>query len=156
MIGLLSGLLFGLGLVVSGMVLPQKVQGFLDISGQWDPSLMLVMGGALAVFLPGYFWLIRPRRRALNGSPFHLPTKTRLDRHLLLGSALFGIGWGLGGICPGPAMASLPVGSAALWVFVLAMLAGIKLVCWWEAKRHSLSSKAAADENVTCEPSVSH
>ena len=135
MIALLSGVLFGLGLALSGMVLPQKVQGFLDVSGQWDPSLMLVMAGALLVYLPGYFYWVKPRQLAWNREHFHLPTKTRLDGRLVFGSALFGIGWGLGGICPGPALTALPVGGVMLWSFVLAMVSGIKVVCWWELRQ---------------------
>ena len=135
-IGLLSGVLFGLGLAVSGMILPQKVQGFLDITGVWDPSMMLVMGGALLVFMPGYLLLVKPRQRALNGEPFHLPTKRPIDRRLLLGSALFGIGWGLGGVCPGPALANLADSSFPLLAFIVAMLLGMRLVCGWD-KRHS-------------------
>ena len=135
MIALLSGVLFGLGLALSGMVLPQKVQGFLDVSGQWDPSLMLVMAGALLVYLPGYFYWVKPRQWAWNGEHFHLPTKTRLDGRLVFGSALFGIGGGLGGICPGPAITALPVGGVMLWSFVLAMVSGIKVVCWWELRQ---------------------
>lgn len=134
-IGLASGLLFGLGLGVSGMILPQKVQDFLDIAGEWDPSLMLVMGGALLVFMPGYFWLVKPRRLALNGDVIHLPAKRQIDRRLLLGSALFGIGWGLGGVCPGPALVNLVNMSLPLLVFIVSMLLGIWLVCRWDARR---------------------
>lgn len=135
MIGLVSGLLFGLGLGVSGMILPQKVQNFLDIAGEWDPSLMLVMGGALLVFMPGYFWLVKPRRQALNGDAFRVPPAGKVDRRLLLGSALFGIGWGLGGVCPGPALANLVGSALPLLVFVAAMLLGIWLICRWDAWR---------------------
>lgn len=128
-ISLLSGALFGIGLTLSGMVLPQKVQGFLDVAGNWDPSLALVMAGALLIFTPGYFLLIRPRQKSLLGLSIHLPKRSDIDVRLVAGSALFGVGWGLVGICPGPAMASLLVGGGKLLLFVVALLAGIKLVC---------------------------
>ncbi len=133
-ISLLCGTLFGLGLTLSGMVLPSKVLGFLDLFGDWDPSLALVMGGALLIFMPGYFWLVKPRASSVSGAPFHLPSKRQLDGRLVMGSALFGIGWGLVGVCPGPALTSLVTAQWPLLLFVLAMLAGIKLVCWWEAR----------------------
>jgi len=124
----LSGLLFGLGLAVSGMADPDKVLAFLDPLGAWDPSLALVMGGALAVALPGFAW-VRRRGHALCGV-LQLPTNTRVDRDLLLGAAIFGIGWGLAGYCPGPALAGLGRGSLeSLWV-VPAMFAG-----FWIADR---------------------
>lgn len=132
-ISLLCGGLFGLGLALSGMLDPAKVQGFLDISGRWDPSLALVMGTALAVFMPGYFWLVRPRRQSLNGETFHLSTKRQLEPSLLLGAGLFGIGWGLVGVCPGPAVSMLVTGQWSVLWFVLALLTGIKLVCMWQA-----------------------
>lgn len=128
-ISLLSGTLFGIGLTFSGMVLPQKVQGFLDVAGNWDPSLALVMAGALLIFIPGYFLLIKPRQESVLGLAFHLPKRSDIDGRLVAGSALFGVGWGLVGICPGPAMASLLVGGGKLLLFVVALLVGIKLVC---------------------------
>ena len=131
---LFCGSLFGLGLTLSGMVLPQKVQGFLDVTGAWDPSLALVMVGALAVFMPGYFWVVKPRTNALCGEPFRLPTKRQLDWRLLGGSLLFGIGWGLVGICPGPAITALVTGQWPILLFVVAMLVGIKLACWLESR----------------------
>ena len=122
----LVGLLFGLGLIVSGMSDPAKVLGFLDLAGAWDPSLALVMGGAIALGLPGFAWA-RRRSRSLLGAPMRLPTRQAVDAPLLIGSALFGIGWGLAGYCPGPALAGLGIGSIeALW-FIPAMLAGILL-----------------------------
>lgn len=129
-ISLLSGIVFGLGLTLSGMVLPSKVQNFLDVSGNWDPSLALVMGGALLVFMPGYFWLVKPRSRAVNGDEFHVSSRSKLDLRLLLGSILFGVGWGLVGICPGPAITALVTGQWQILLFVVAMLVGIKLACW--------------------------
>lgn len=123
---LLSGALFGAGLVVSGMVQPAKVIGFLDVGGSWDPSLALVMGAAVAVHAAAVAW---SRRRAapLFAERFALPTRRDLDPALVGGAALFGVGWGLAGLCPGPALiASLAAPSAV--VFVLAMLSGTALV----------------------------
>ena len=128
-ISLLSGTLFGVGLTLSGMVLPQKVQGFLDVAGNWDPSLALVMAGALLIFMPGYFLLVRPRQKSLLREEFHLAKRSGIDLQLVAGSSLFGVGGGLVGICPGPAIASLLVGGEKLLLFVVAMLAGIKLMC---------------------------
>ncbi|MFY2763615.1 DUF6691 family protein [Arenimonas sp. MALMAid1274] len=101
----IAGLLFGLGLAVAGMADPEKVLAFLDVLGNWDPSLAFVMGGALAVAVPG-FALVRRRGRAVCG-PLQLPGKRTVDRDLLLGAVLFGVGWGLAGYCPGPALAGL-------------------------------------------------
>lgn len=120
------GLLFGFGLLLSGMTDPGKVQGFLDIAGHWDPSLALVMGGAIGVaLLP--FQSARARRKTWLGMPMQLPTARQIDRRLIVGSTLFGIGWGLAGICPGPGLVllGLDLGHGAL--FVGAMLAGMGL-----------------------------
>jgi uncharacterized protein len=125
-VSLLSGLLFGLGLIVAGMANPAKVIGFLDLAGPWDPSLALVMGGAIAIGLPG-FAFARSRGHSLLGAPISPPATTRIDRRLLLGAALFGAGWGLSGICPGPALVLMGAGAAKGWVFGLAMLAGMGL-----------------------------
>lgn len=124
---LVVGLLFGLGLMLAGMTDPGKVIGFLDLAGNWDPSLAFVMGGAIAVGL-GAFALARRRTVAFLGGAMHLPTARDIDKRLLLGSLLFGIGWGLGGFCPGPALVSLATGNAKAIVFVVAMLAGMALV----------------------------
>lgn len=123
---LLTGLLFGAGLIVSGMANPAKVQNFLDITGTWDPSLAFVMGGAIAVTLPGYI-LLRRREGPWFASSFQWPSATDLDGRLLGGAALFGAGWGLGGFCPGPAMTSLSFGGVGTIVFVVAMCAGFML-----------------------------
>ncbi|TDY89149.1 UNVERIFIED_ORG: hypothetical protein DFO49_3253 [Herbaspirillum seropedicae] len=128
---LAAGLLFGLGLIVSGMADPAKVLGFLDLAGQWDPSLALVMGGAIAIGLPA-FTLARKRQRTLLGEPMQLPTARTIDRRLVLGSLLFGIGWGIAGICPGPALVLLGMSSGKGLAFVLAMLAGMLLFRWNE------------------------
>ena len=120
------GLLFGLGLILSGMTDPRKVLGFLDLAGDWDPSLALVMGGAIAVGVLA-FALAKRRGSSLLGSPLHLPTNTRLDRRLILGSLAFGIGWGMAGLCPGPALVSMAAGQGKALLFVLAMLAGMRI-----------------------------
>lgn len=123
---LITGLIFGLGLILSGMTNPAKVIGFLDLAGHWDPSLGFVMAGAIVVsFLP--FRLAKGMSRALLGGPIRLPTATAtdIDRRLVLGSVAFGTGWGLAGYCPGPALALLLSGGTKPLVFVLAMLAGM-------------------------------
>lgn len=119
-----SGLLFGLGLVESGLINPAKVLNFLDITGTWDASLALTMGAAVVTTGLGYrIALAKPA--PLFGSGFHLPTATAVDARLVTGAALFGIGWGLVGYCPGPAIAALSAGSVSTFIFVAAMLAGM-------------------------------
>ena len=120
----LSGLLFGLGLTVSAMVNPAKVIGFLDIAGNWDPSLALVMIGGLLITLPA-FQLILKRDRPLLESRFFLPARTDIDRRLIGGAILFGIGWGLAGLCPGPALTALVTLNSSLVLFVVAMIGGM-------------------------------
>jgi uncharacterized membrane protein YedE/YeeE len=123
---LAAGLVFGLGLVVSGMIDPAKVLNFLDLFGSWDPSLAFVMAGAVAVTLVGYRLVLR-RPGPLLGDGFALPTRSDLDRRLLVGAAVFGIGWGLGGYCPGPALTALGLAATGTLVFVPAMLIGMAL-----------------------------
>ncbi|WP_029001962.1 YeeE/YedE family protein [Azohydromonas australica] len=123
---LLAGLVFGLGLIVSGMADPAKVLGFLDLAGAWDPSLAFVMGGAIGVGLVG-FALAGRRTRSVLGQEMKLPTARHIDRRLVGGSLLFGIGWGIAGFCPGPGLVALGMGEAKALVFVLAMLAGMGL-----------------------------
>ena len=129
----ITGLAFGLGLLLSGMADPAKVLGFLDLAGAWDPSLAFVMAGATAVGAIG-FAFARRRRASLLGDPVRLPTSTRIDRRLLAGSLLFGVGWGLAGFCPGPALVALGLGNAKAVVFVVAMLAGMGLFEFLEAR----------------------
>ena len=117
------GLIFGLGLAVSGMLNPSKVSAFLDLAGAWDPSLAFVMGGGLAVNALFFHLLKRPSPYLAES--FSLPTLTRLDRPPLIGAALFGIGWALGGLCPGPAIASLAYGSSEAMFFFIAMASGL-------------------------------
>ena len=121
---LIAGLIFGTGLILSGMANPIKVQNFLDFFGSWDPSLALVMGGAILVTMPG-FWLVQKRKTPFFNNVFNLPTRTDFDFRLLAGAAIFGIGWGLGGFCPGPAVTSLSLAAKGTLVFVPAMLIGM-------------------------------
>ena len=129
----LAGLVFGLGLILSGMGNPAKVQNFLDFFGTWDPSLAFVMGGAIGVGLIAFAWAKR-RSVSLLGEPMQLPTSTVIDHKLLTGSALFGIGWGLAGFCPGPALMNLATLTPQVWLFVAAMLAGMWAQHLWAAK----------------------
>jgi uncharacterized membrane protein YedE/YeeE len=121
---LIVGLIFGLGLIVSGMTDPSKVIGFLDLAGRWDPSLGMVMGGAILVGSVA-FRVAGHRQRALLGGPMRLPTASHIDRRLVLGGLVFGAGWGLAGYCPGPALASLLSGSPKPLIFGAAMLVGM-------------------------------
>ncbi|GAA4859995.1 YeeE/YedE family protein [Luteimonas vadosa] len=118
-----AGALFGLGLAVSGMTNPDKVLNFLDVAGHWDPSLALVMGGALLVTVPGFAW-VRRRGRSACGDALPTTPGSRIDARLVGGSALFGIGWGIAGYCPGPALANLAHGTLEALVFVAALLLG--------------------------------
>ncbi|MBB3014783.1 DUF6691 family protein [Cupriavidus alkaliphilus] len=126
LMALLAGLVFGIGLILSGMANPAKVLGFLDLAGTWDPSLAFVMAGAILVGV-GAFALARRRRRSWLGLPMQWPALATVTPRLLLGSAAFGIGWGLAGFCPGPALVALGAGYAKAWGFVAAMLAGMAL-----------------------------
>jgi uncharacterized membrane protein YedE/YeeE len=123
---LASGIVFGFGLSLSGMLNPARVQGFLDIFGAWDPSLAFVLGGAVFVAFIGVQMMKRMKRPAFDES-FHLPTSTRIDAPLVVGSALFGLGWGIGGFCPGPGVASLSIGLSETIAFVVSMLLGMTL-----------------------------
>jgi uncharacterized protein len=127
LVSLVAGTLFGAGLVIGGMTDPGKVIGFLDLAGRWDPSLAFVMGTALCVTLPVFQLVVRRRSQPLLDVRFHLPTKTDLDPQLIGGAVLFGIGWGIAGLCPGPAIASLVSGTPELVAFVAAMMAGMWL-----------------------------
>ncbi|NGY03211.1 DUF6691 family protein [Solimonas terrae] len=126
LIGLLAGLLFGAGLTIGGMVQPQKVLGFLDLAGVWDPSLAFVMGGGLLVAFPA-FALARRRDRPLFDLAFQIPTRNDIDKRLIVGAVLFGVGWGIAGYCPGPAIAALSALHPATLLFCVAMVAGMWL-----------------------------
>jgi uncharacterized protein len=127
------GLLFGLGLIVSGMVNPAKVLNFLDITGSWDPSLAFVMGGAVIVTFFGYR-LVFQQPRPIYDSVFHVPTANKIDNRIILGPALFGIGWGLAGFCPGPAFTALGTGQASAVTVVIAMIVGMIAARWLALK----------------------
>lgn len=131
---LLVGLLFGIGLIVSGMTDPAKVLGFLDLAGQWDPSLAFVMLGAIAVGLVG-FARARRRKTSLLRAPMRLPVARHVDTRLVLGSVMFGVGWGLAGFCPGPALTALGMGESRALLFVGAMLAGMGIYEVLERRR---------------------
>lgn len=124
LVALCTGLLFGAGLVVSGMTQPVKVLGFLDVTGRFDASLMLVMVGAIAVHFLGYRY-VRRRSAPMFDDKFQVPTRRDIDAKLIIGALLFGAGWGLGGYCPGPAIVSLPGGGLSALTFVFAMLIGM-------------------------------
>jgi uncharacterized membrane protein YedE/YeeE len=139
LITLIAGLIFGLGLIISGMADPAKVQNFLDFFGTWDPSLIFVMGGAIAVTMPG-FWLVARRPQPIFDSEFHLPELQLIDVRLISGAAIFGLGWGLGGFCPGPAVTALPIATNGTLVFVATMLFGMLLAKYfgnWVDGRYS-------------------
>ena len=124
LVALACGLVFGAGLAISGMTNPAKVLGFLDVAGAWDPTLVFVMGGGLAVTSVGYAWARRNAGPWLGGR-FGWPTRTGVDARLVGGAVLFGIGWGLVGLCPGPALANLARGSAPVTIFVTAMIVAV-------------------------------
>jgi uncharacterized membrane protein YedE/YeeE len=123
---LFAGLLFGIGLIVSGMANPEKVLGFLDLAGQWDPSLAFVMGGAIMVGLVA-FTIARKRTLSFLGLTMKLPTNRTIDRRLVIGSVVFGVGWGIAGFCPGPALVALGGGEIKAVVFVASMVTGMIL-----------------------------
>ncbi|WP_218044236.1 DUF6691 family protein [Kiloniella majae] len=131
-VALIAGLIFGLGLIVSEMVNPAKILAFLDVAGDWDPSLAFVMGGALITAGIGYK-LIFSRSRPVLSSDFLLPVKKEIDSKLVMGAALFGIGWGITGLCPGPALTSFLIGSTEIFVFLFAMVFGV--FCFKTIKR---------------------
>lgn len=140
---LLIGIIFGMGLMVAGMANPAKVLGFLDLFGAWDPSLAFVMGGGLMTSAAGFWLFAKKRQRAILSETFRLPTATEVTPRLIFGSALFGVGWGLAGICPGPA---LTLAGTGLWqglVFVLAMLIGM-IVQHFAAQHCPLSDRCAS------------
>jgi|TARA_B110000014_G_scaffold251934_1_gene229705 hypothetical protein len=123
-ISLISGIIFGFGLVISGMTNPEKVLGFLSITHNWDASLIFVMGGAILVFAP-FFFLLKNKEVSALGTKVELPKKQDLDKKLVIGSALFGVGWGLVGLCPGPAIAAIATFDPIVIVFLVSMYAGV-------------------------------
>ena len=139
---LLSGLIFGVGLIISGMTDPSKVRGFLDVVGAWDPSLAFVMGGAIMIGIFA-FGLASRRSRALLGGPLRMPATWPIDRQLLLGSLTFGVGWGLAGYCPGPAVASLLTGGMKPLIFTAGMLVGMAIF-----EIHGMLARSRAGEQL--------
>jgi uncharacterized membrane protein YedE/YeeE len=141
----ITGLLFGIGLILSGMTDPGKVMGFLDVFGSWDPSLAFVMGGAVLVSFAG-FLLANRRAKTFFGEALHLPGSRDIDSRLVLGSAVFGVGWGLAGYCPGPALVSLGAGQEKAAIFAVAMIAGMFLYEAAERIRRRSSTAAQPAE----------
>ena len=142
LLSLVTGMIFGAGLAISDMINPARVLNFFDIAGTWDPTLLFVMGGALAVTAIGYR-LTFARGKALSGGSFNLPDLTRIDLPLIGGSAIFGIGWGIAGFCPGPAIAALVSLQPKVWLFVAAMAAGMTGTKYWRSR------KAATNATLT-------
>ncbi len=140
-----AGLLFGFGLILSGMTDPAKVRAFLDITGQWNPALAFVMGGAILAALPAFAWA-RRHRTTLAGAPLSLPDRTLIDARLVGGAALFGGGWGLSGLCPGPALVVGSSGSLPVLVFVAAMAVGLLLSRRFLAPRAPAAPAGAAPQ----------
>jgi len=146
-----SSLLFGTGLVVSGMTLPEKVVGFLNITGPWDPSLALVMVGAIVVHAV-LFRLIVRRPSPLFAQRFSIPTRRDLDGRLLAGAAIFGVGWGLGGVCPGPGLVATMSGALPMVQFTGGMLGGMALFRLWDSLQSKSAAAAAVSPTKTLEP----
>lgn len=140
-IGLTTGFIFGLGLCLSRMTDPAVIQGFLDLAGAWDPTLVFVMAGGVAVTFVGYRFVLR-RKQPLWAPKFSVPTASTIDAPLISGSAIFGIGWGLAGYCPGPAVVSLASGRRAVVLFVVAMLVGMIAVRWMRLSRSAAMHQA--------------
>lgn len=140
---LLAGLVFGIGLILSGMANPAKVLGFLDLAGAWDPSLALVMAGAIAVGVVA-FAIAHRRSVSLLGAAMNLPSARHLDRRLVIGSTVFGIGWGIAGFCPGPALVAVGMGAGKALVFVVAMLAGMGLFELFERRKRGAGAAAVS------------
>lgn len=131
---LFSGLFFGVGLTLSEMINPRRVLGFLDVAGTWDPTLAFVMGGALLVSFPTFF-LVKKLKKPVCGGNFQIPTNRVIDKQLVIGAALFGVGWGIVGFCPGPALAALVTGQGKVLLFFASMLVGMGLFRLWEGLR---------------------
>lgn len=151
LVGLIAGLLFGVGLVLGGMTEPGKVRGFLDFGRGWDPTLAFVMAAAIAVHFTAYR-VVRGRRAPVLSHGFQIPTRRDIDAKLLTGAALFGLGWGLGGYCPGPAVASLTTGAPAVLAFVAAMLGASLLTAraeaWLAARKPDTTTEATTENHV--------
>jgi uncharacterized membrane protein YedE/YeeE len=146
LITLVAGLMFGTGLLLSGMANPAKVQNFLDLFGTWDPSLAFVMGGAISITMPGY-WLVTQRAKPFFNDVFHMPKSTDFDSRLISGATIFGVGWGLGGFCPGPAVTALPLATTGTIIFVIMMLIGMAVAkyfgLWCHRRAWDLAGKTS-------------
>jgi len=144
-LGLLSGFIFGLGLVVSGMSNPAKVLNFLDVAGAWDPSLLFVLGGATVTTFFGYR-LVWRRERPLSDVAFQIPTRRDISPRLIAGSVLFGLGWGASGFCPGPAWTAVPLLSTGILAFMPSMVVGMLLTRWWTTRSNEDVLQTAPSE----------
>jgi uncharacterized membrane protein YedE/YeeE len=131
-ISIISGILFGLGMNISGMVNPENIIGFLDIFGNWKPELIFVMGGALVVFAPIYHFVIKKKNHAIDGERFSFPKNKKIDKKLIIGATIFGLGWGIGGFCPGPVIASFMSFSPTIFIFFISMVLGMFLAIKFE------------------------
>jgi len=134
LVALIAGLIFGVGLTVSQMVDPNKVLNFLDITGNWDGSLIFVMAAATIVFSTAYWLLINKRTVSLSGNPISLPNITGVNRQLIIGATIFGLGWGLTGVCPGPVIANITGGEPKIFAFIVVMVIGMKASEWVKSK----------------------
>ncbi len=134
LVAFVSGLLFAIGLTVAEMVDPKRVLGYLDVSGDWDSTLLYVMGAAFVVFSSGYWLLVYKRAVSLTGNPILISAKSAVSKPLIVGAAIFGLGWGLTGICPGPALANISGGEPKMIIFVAVMILGMKTSEWLKPK----------------------
>lgn len=148
-VGLLTGLIFGFGLALSGMTQPETVLGFLDVAGRWNPSLLFVLGGAVGVTAISFRFILRRKKPVLD-SRYYFSDETHIDRSLVSGAVLFGVGWGIGGYCPGPAVTLIAAPSWELWAFLPAMLLGIFLQKFWAARREGKAVVIAVAEQNDC------
>ncbi len=150
-VAFLAGAIFSVGLAISGMTLPHKVIGFLDVTGDWDPTLAFVMGGAVVVYAISHFFVVGRMRKPVVHNRFHIPTRRDITGRLLIGSALFGIGWGLSGFCPGPALASAAAGLAGMTdivIFLVALIAGMYGLKGFEALLARAKQTQSGDSSV--------
>lgn len=148
-VGLLTGLIFGFGLALSGMTQPEIVLGFLDVAGRWNPSLLFVLGGAVGVTAISFRFILRRKKPVLD-SRYYFSDEAHIDRSLVSGAVLFGVGWGIGGYCPGPAVTLIAAPSWELWAFLPAMLLGIFLQKFWAARREGKAVVIEVAEQNDC------
>lgn len=135
-VALLAGLLFGLGLAISEMMDPARVIGFLNLRGAWDPTLAFVMGGALFLTAPGFYWVMK-RRKPVCAASFALPSRSSVDRPLIIGAILFGLGWGLAGFCPGPAIAAIVSLKPGVFLFIVTLVLGFACGSWLQRPQNN-------------------